>query len=174
MADMGLGTLGNRDTIFKMRYRWLFEIDTFSQGENGSLPALPPKTGHRPNITFNEVKVEHLIETVHFPMKGDWQSIELTLYDVTNTCEGNQIVEWLKRIYDAAEGTYTPVVDGKYKIPSATLTLFDGCGTELERWTFENVFPIRIDWGQLEMGTNEILTVDLTLKYDRAYLANDA
>lgn len=167
---MGLGTLGSKDTAFKMRYRWLFEIDSFSQGAGGALPALPPKASSRPVVNLDEIKVEHLIERVYFPGKGDWQTIELTLYDVTNTCFGNQIFTWLQRLYDPVAGTYTPVIDAQYKIPTSNLSLYDGCGNEIEVWYFENIYPTRIDWGTLDMEDSSFVTVDLTLRYDRAYV----
>ena len=167
---MGLGTLGKDSTVFKRKFRWLFDIEGVSQGEGGSLPALPPKSGARPNISFNEIKVEHLTETIYYPGKPDWQTIELVLYDVTEDCKTNPVFEWLQLLYDPESGDYTPVVDAGYK-DTATLTLFDGCGSPIETWTFENAYPQRIDWGTLDMDESDIVTVDLTLRYDRAFIS---
>ena len=47
--------------------------------------------------------------------------------------------------------------------------MYDGCGEMLEKWIFENVWPNNIEWGELDMSDSQYVTIDLTLRYDRAY-----
>ena len=51
--------------------------------------------------------------------------------------------------------------------------MYDGCGEILETWTFENVWPNNIEWGELDMSDSSYVTIDLTLRYDRAYWKNN-
>lgn len=60
------------------------------------------------------------------------------------------------------------------KIPQASLILYDGCGNKIERWVFENVWPQSAEFGELDMQSSEVVTVDVTLRYDRAYVETNA
>ena len=35
----------------------------------------------RPKLNFREMQAEHLNETIYYPGKPDWQTIQITLYD---------------------------------------------------------------------------------------------
>ena len=60
------------------------------------------------------------------------------------------------------------------KIPQASLILYDGCGNKIERWVFENVWPQSAEFGELDMQSSEVVTGDVTLRYDRAYVETNA
>jgi len=151
--------------VFKRKFRWLFIIDGIV---DSGVNALPPEKGNRPNITMKSAAFEHLIETINFPLKPEWKPFELTLFDIK--CKFWPVWDkWLKNFYDPEQGKFTPVVDAKYK-KNGTLTMYDGCGEKLERWTFENMYPSEINFDNLDMTDNAIMYINLTLTYDRAYL----
>lgn len=159
--DFGL----EKDTAcYKRKFRWLFKIkDVSAQGVN----ALPPSMAARPNISFKEVRAEHLTESIYFPSKPDWKPVRLTLYDISKG--KHPIIKWLESLYDAENGYWEPDV-AKYK-KEVYLELYDGCGNAIEQWTYENTWFQNINFGELDMGDSDVLTVDLTLRYDRAYLS---
>ena len=154
-------------TIFKRKYRWFFSIPGISEDP---ISALPPSKAARPSISFKEIEAQHLSETVYFPGKADWKPITITLYDIAkeNTKE-HPVFEWLAKYYDPKSGSTLFSCDG-FKVPEATLELLDGCGGTLEKWMFINVWPQNIEFGDLDMQSSEVLTCDLTLRYDRAYI----
>lgn len=164
--------LQSSDLCMPRKYRWLFKIeDVSAEGIN----ALPPQKGSRPSFSFKEMEAQHLTETVYFPQKPEWKPITLTLYEpVGQTSGGHPVFEWLKRTYDPqADSKWTPSVasGGKgLKIPKCTLEMFDGCGEVIETWIFEAVYPQAIDFGDLDMGSSEVTTCDVTIRYDRAYI----
>lgn len=160
---MGFGILGEGGTTFKRKNRWLFKIDNVS--DDGA-SALPPLKSARPSLTFKEMEAQHLNETVFFPSKPEWKPVTLTLYDIND--RGNKVVDWIKTVYDAKEGTWSPSCDGQFK-KRCTLEMYDGCGDVCETWTFENAWPQVIEWGELDMADAGIVTIDITLRYDRAY-----
>ena len=165
---MGLTGFGLEDpkVCFKRKFRWLFKIkDVSADGVN----ALPPSSSARPNINFKEVNAEHLTETIYFPSKPDWKPVKLTLYDLTKG--EHPVIKWMTSLYDPKEGNWEPDVT-KYK-KEATLELYDGCGGKIEEWTYENAWFQSIDFGDLDMGDSEVLTVDLSLRYDRAYIVEE-
>lgn len=161
----------------KKTNRWLFSVPSISA--DMSTNALPPKKAARPGIQMKEYEFHHLHESVWFPLKGEWKTINLVLYDIR--CEENVIFDWLARIYDPSQDaddiTFSPALtplsgSDTFKVPNATLELYDGCGNVMETWIFENVYPSSIDWGQLDMDTYDLVLVDITLRYDRAYFSS--
>jgi hypothetical protein len=79
---------------------------------------------------------------------------------------------WIKPFYSPEIGIYNYVLDAKYK-KEATLTMLDGCGNKIESWRFENAYPEEINFDDLDMSSNDILNISLSLKYDRAYIINE-
>lgn len=153
----------------RRKNRWLFKIEGISaQGNN----ALPPSKAARPNLTFKEMEAQHLNETIFFPSKPEWKPITLTLYEpfCGNDHTKHPVFEWLKKGYDPKNGNWKPALDNQFKIDRATLELYDGCGNTLETWVFEGVWPQGVEFGELDMGSSEVITCDLTLRYDRAWI----
>lgn len=174
--DMGLGVIADRETIFRRKFRWLFEIKDIVGVE---LPMLPPMKSARPSIAIKEMEVRHLDEVVYYPGRQDWKTINLTLYHVQ--CANNPIFEWLQSIYDPTDdldpfkyGLATPTptepAPDQFIKRTASCTLYDGCGDTMEKWTYECVWPTSIDWGELDMESSDIVYVDLTLRYARAFV----
>jgi hypothetical protein len=166
---MGLGVLGGSDICFKRKFRWMFYI-TNVVGEGVNM--LPPDKGARPSLSFKEIEAQHLNETIYFAGKPDWKPIQITLFDV-NTNQ-NPIFKWLKQQYDPCNDA------GTWKRPradpengwkrDAKLEMYDGCGNVLEKWIIRNAWPNNVEWGDLDMGESAYVTVELTLRYDRAWI----
>ena len=191
MADMGLGVVGQREVTFRRKFRWMFEIEGIVGQE---LPMLPPLKSARPSISIKEMEVRHLDEVVFYPGRQDWKTINLTLYHVQ--CQNNPIYEWLKTLYDPtdAEDPFkcglisdltrsqkavlrdigllkdTDIQRSEFIKRNANCTLYNGCGDIMEEWTYECVWPTSIDWGELHMESSDIVFVDLTLRYARAFV----
>lgn len=163
--DLGIS---DPKTCFKRKFRWMLIIDGISGSlgdEKGVIKALPPLRSSRPSLSFKEMEAQHLNETIYFPSKPEWKPIPLSLYDIKKT--ENPVVNWLKDIYDAKGGTWSPSLNSK---KDCTLQMYDGCGDVIESWIFENAWPQNIEFGELDMGASDVMTIDLTLRYDRAYI----
>lgn len=178
--------------IFKRKYRFRLKIKNII-GDEG-LPALPPNKASRPKLQFKELEVQHLNETVYFPGKPDWQPVSFQIYDVNcyyecretagpqprryavPVCREHPIWEWIRTLYDPKNDA-----DFKFVINDASnelrnlkrtaiLEILDGCGNCVERWIYENAWPVTWDFQELDMNNNDILFIDLTMRYDRAYI----
>jgi len=193
--DMGLGTLGRENTVFKRKFRWMLTIaGIVGEGVN----IYPPNSAGRPKLTFNDFQANHVVETITIPGRPVWNPITLTVYDITQAgavgvSGRHPIYEWILSLYGthpntsgsgglAAESDNFPYkwsgskageggsISRRFKRPQAFITMYDGCGIELERWTLENVWPSEVDFGELDMGSSDVSMITMTLKYDRAYL----
>lgn len=176
MRNMGLGKIGQPEVCFKRKYRYLFFIPEISEeGVN----ALPPLKSARPSLSFKEIDAQHLTETIYYPGRPEWKPINLVLYDLKGN--SNPVWDWIKYAYDPKkdENNWQPscptdINQTGFKRGMGTnlcrLEMYDGTGVVIEKWIFEGVWCQSIEFGDLDMGSNEVSTIDLTLRYDRAYI----
>ena len=166
--DMGLGKLNAPDTCFKRKYRFYVRLDEEDLGD-----ILPPSKSARPTVSFKEMEAQHLNETIYFPGKPDWKPITITLHDIQHA-QQNRVWQQLIKLYDPESGDYFPSCaeegGSAYKFKEMKITMLDGCGNSIETWIFENPYFQEINWNELDMGVSDIMYIDLTVRYDRAYV----
>lgn len=167
--NMGMGKLGGSNVCVKRKFRWMFNIKGVVGDEGGSAEMLPPDKGARPSLSFKETEVQHLNEIIYFAGKPDWKPIQLTLFDIKT--KKNPIFQWLKNQYDTCGEDRAVWVRpyGQWK-KDVTLELYDGCGEVIEKWHIVNAWPNNVEWGDLDMSESGYVTVELTLRYDRAWI----
>lgn len=159
-----MGDVSLADVCFKRKHRWLFIVDGVC-GEG--IDVLPPFKSARPNLSFKELEIQGVSETIYRPMKPEYKAINLVLYDIVTRGE-HPVFRWLKQILDAKNGQFVPNTNGFYK--QAELVTLNGCGDVIETWVYENIWPQTIEFGDLDMSTSDVVTCDLTLRYDRGYI----
>jgi len=168
---MGIGPIGGPSVVFKRKFRWLFSIQTNCTRSGGS-PAgfVPPtivKLAARPNLTIEETEINFLNAKMWIPGKGAWETITVTYYDVGGLGAAMApLFGWLATVYDFTD--YKNLCQSSRQDSygaTATLQLFDGCGSEMERWTLGNMWPQAINFGELDYSSSEEVTVELTLRY---------
>lgn len=168
MPKMGLGYgLDSRTACAKRKFRWLFRIPEVSAE---GIETLPPEKSARPSLTFKEAEAQHLNESIFLPVKTEWKPINLVLYDLKR--KKHPVMEWVKKLYNPCTGDWKPFASVDFK-RTATLELYKGCGDIIELWQFDNVYPQVTEMGDLDMGNSEVVTADLTIRYDRAYLISE-
>lgn len=166
----------------KRQFRWLFEIPGVAADNDPGVPALPPEKSARPNLSFKEMEVKHLIEDVYYPAKPDWKPINITLFDLKK--QKHPVWDWIKKVYDVKQGKWNPPIPTSSNpqafasknmfIKDCSLTMYSGCGTAVETWTFEDAWPQTINFGTLDMNQSGIMTCEITLRYARAYYVENA
>lgn len=185
--NMGLdfGLSGTNSKVCKRKFRWLFKIkDVSAMSQSNGIQTLPPSKSARPSLSFHEMNVKHLNEDVFYPSKPDWKPIQLTLYDLKTEGE-HPVFQWIKKIYDPSPKssfnvafpgsipTWSPATEYEFVLPDSAiceLELYDGCGNVIETWVYQNAWPQSINFGDLDMGSGDIITCDITLRYVRAYI----
>lgn len=177
MPSMGIGFVAG--VYFKRQNRFLIYIPGITHnGFNGNRTlqqVLVEEKAARPSISFKEIEVPHLVETIYYPGRPDWKPLKVTLYDVANN---NPVWNWINRNYDVKENSLNYygsmqyanniLEEGKFK-RNINIYMLDGCGNAIESWTYENAYPSEIEYGDTDMSTSETMKITLTLRYDRAY-----
>jgi len=171
--DMGVGLIGGDRIIFKRKFRWTFEIEfCCKEGETPRVVAKEfVKIGARPSIEIEEVEINYLNGKFWIPGKATWQTITVTYFDVSGETglagvSTLSLFAWIATIYDITD----PVRLEMNSLPECyegvgRLILYDGCGHPLEGWLLKKMWPTAVNWGDLDMGSSEEVTVELTLRY---------
>jgi len=168
----------NTNLIFKRKYRWTFEVKWNGKkiGKNFV------KLASRPNLTVEETEINYLHGKMYIPGKASWETITVTYYDVARSV-GNGMTDlysWLASIYNFQDQgsrmmqQTTIQGDGNNGGWAGTgqLTMYDGCGTELEAWELRGVWPSAVNFGDLDYSSSEEATIELTLRYYQAIYNN--
>ena len=170
--DMGLGAIGGSDVVFKRQFRWTFDISPYC---GTPIPSAFVKLAARPNLEIDESQIDFLHGRMWIPGKGSWETISTTFYDVSGN-GGNALVNglysWLTTVYNFADpvGLHQSSKigagggSGGYSA-DGSLNLFDGCGTVLETWNLQNMWPKTINWGELNYESSDPAMIEITLRY---------
>ena len=169
MAKMSMQFGLEKGLFCKRPFRWLFAIPNVTPDEssNEGAKVLPPSKAARPSLQFKEMNVNHLIEEVFYPAKPDWKPVSLTLYDLK--VNPHPVFQWIKEFYQPQYGLLYAPNENNF-IKEATLTMYDGCGEQVEQWIYEDAWLQGVNFQTLDMTDSSIMTCDITLRYARAYV----
>jgi hypothetical protein len=160
---MGMGVLGYKNTIFKRKFRWAFEVTDICNG--GNIPAYFVKSASRPNLDIDETEINYMHGKRFLPGKATWQTMTVTYYDIA-TRDQEAMWTWLASTYDFTNPTDLHMGASALDYgATATLWEYDGCGTPLDEWVLGEVWPKAINFGDLAYDDSGECTVELTLRY---------
>ena len=163
--NMGIGEIGFRENPvkFKRKFRWTLRFTDICNA--GEVPEHFVKLAARPSLTIEETEINFLHGKTWIPGKGAWETITVTYYDVV-AIDLNPLWTWLWNVYNFSdpEGLHmADTLDGYSGV--GVLTLWDGCGVEIEEWELRQAWPQAINFGELDYANSEECTVELTLRY---------
>ena len=156
--------LSAQDVMFtpfepKLKNRFIMQID--------GIPAYMIKTDNRPQITFDEVTMEHMNVTRYVKGKGRWQTLQCTLYDPIVPSAAQAVMEWVGLGHESVTGR-----DGYsdfYK-KDVTFHVLGPVGDVVEEWTLKGAFIQDATFGDLDFASSDPVEITLTLRYDYAIL----
>ena len=160
MAEM----LEAQDIMFtpfepKLKNRFIMNIE--------GIPAYMIKTANRPQITFDEVELEHMNVTRYVKGKGKWQALQVTMYDPIVPSAAQAAMEWVRLSHESVTGR-----DGYsdfYK-KEVTFNVLGPVGDVVEEWTLKGAWIVTANFGDLDFSSNDPADITLTLRYDYAIL----
>ena len=143
----------------KMKNRYVMEID--------GIPSYLVKAAARPSIQFETIVLDHINIKRKLQGKGDWQDINITLYDPIVPSGAQSVMEWVRLGHESITGRRGYADFYKKDI---TFYMLGPVGDKIEQWTIKGAFIQSANFGDLSFDSNEPATVELTLSYDYAIL----
>jgi hypothetical protein len=146
----------------KMKNRYYMEMTSVG------IPAYMVKAANRPEIQFETVKIDHINVYRKLKGKGEWQDLQITLYDPVVPSAAQLVMEWVRLSHESITGR-----DGYAEFYKKDISFYmlGPVGDKVEQWTLKGAFITKASFGELDFSnTNEPATIDLTLTYDYAIL----
>ena len=143
----------------KLKNRFIMTID--------GIPAYTIKTASRPQITFDDVELHHMNVVRYVKGKGQWQLMNVTLYDPIVPSAAQAVMEWVRLSHESVTGR-----DGYsdfYK-KDVTINVLGPVGDKVEEWTLKGTFINDAQFGDLDFSDSTAVEITLQLRYDYAIL----
>ena len=131
------------------------------------IPAYLIKAVARPQITFEEIALDHINVKRYVKGKGDWQLLNITLFDAIVPSGAQAVMEWVRLHKESVTGR-----DGYsdfYK-KDVTINVLGPVGDKVEEWTLKGAWIKDAKFGEMSWESNEPNDVTLSLRYDYAIL----
>lgn len=145
----------------KRVFEWVLEID--------GLDSFVAKTAERPKKNHEDITIDWINEKRFLAGKGEWQPIQIALYDPISPSAAAKVYEWLKLVHNDATGrmNYASVYKKNFK-----LKILDPRGRVVEQWTCVGGWPKEINFSGngLDYSSSDALTVEFQLRADKWFL----
>tara|TARA_Y100000004_G_scaffold136706_1_gene154851 strand:+ start:40 stop:528 length:489 start_codon:yes stop_codon:yes gene_type:complete len=131
------------------------------------IPAYLIRAANRPSIIFEEIALDHINTKRYVKGKGEWQQLEITLYDPIVPSGAQAVMEWVRLHKESVTGR-----DGYsdfYK-KDITFNMLGPVGDKVEEWTLKGAYIANANFGTIDWSVNESADITLTLRYDYAIL----
>lgn len=154
----------------RRKHRWTFEV--IAQGVISREAILFLQKATRPSFKYEEAIMHHDQEQAHFAGKQSWEPCQMAWYDAEQSPDvSDQIAKWLQTVTTGGlgegGGQVSVAVPSDYK-KEANLTMTNGAGQPTERWAMKGVWPMTVNWGDLDYTNTEIQLIEVTMRFDRA------
>ena len=132
------------------------------------IPAYLIRAAARPTITFEEIALDHINTKRYVKGKGEWEQLEITLYDPIVPSGAQAVMEWVRLHKESVTGR-----DGYsdfYK-KDITFNVLGPVGDKVEEWTLKGTWIVNANFNDLDWSnTTDPADITLTLRYDYAIL----
>jgi hypothetical protein len=132
------------------------------------IPAYLIKTSAKPTLSNGEITLDHMNVQRYVKGKSVWSTIGITLYDAIVPSAAQSVMEWVRQHHESATGR-----DGYSSIYKREIVLnqLSPLGEIIEEWRLKGAFITESNFGTLDWGSEEVVTIDLTLRFDWAFLS---
>ncbi len=153
----------------KFRFRALFE--NFGVSNPKTELTKQVITFARPSLTMEPIEIPIYNSRIYLAGRPSWSTSAITLRDDAGGNVSRLVGEQLQKQYDFLEqASASSAIDYKFQ---TVLEVLDGANgatepTVLEAWRLEGCFLSEVNYQDMDYGSNEPVTISMTLRYDNA------
>ena len=125
----------------------------------------------RPNVSFEEIPIEIYNSRVYLAGKPTWEPVTCNLRDDASGEVTKRVGEQMQKQFDFFEqSSASSGIDYKFQTILEILDGGNGANNPniLETWELYGCYLSSADYGENNYGSNEPMTVALTIRYDNA------
>ena len=143
----------------KVKNRFIMYVD--------GIPSYTIKKIGAVGVTMDEIKLNHI--NVYRKIKGKlkWNDLTLTLFDPITPSGAQSVMEWVRLHHESATGR-----DGYSSFYKKRVVIhqLSPLGEVIEEWILNGAFITESNFGSLDWGSEEVVNIEMTLRYDWAFL----
>jgi hypothetical protein len=120
------------------------------------------------NPIVAKTELNFLNSKAWIPGKASYETMTITYIDVAPTRrESANLYAYLGSVYQFHNSDRKMGSAVRDYTATGTLTLYDGCGTPIEDWQFEDLWPQAINFGDLDQSSSDTVDIELTMRYSK-------
>jgi len=165
---------GTRDPKRQFRFKVIFGgLDNANDGV-----IWWAKTVNKPSYTVTESDHTYLNHKFYFPGRVEWDPVTLALVDPVSPNATAQISALIRAAGYTIPGdatTLETMSKGKAttSLGAVSIIQVDAEGKSIENWSLKNAFIKSVKFGDLDYSGDDLIQIDLELRYDWAELSFD-
>jgi hypothetical protein len=155
----------------KLKYRFRVMFENFGVSTPRTELTKQVISFARPNVTFEEITLPIYNSTLKLAGKHSWADTTCSLRDDASGAVSKLIGEQLQKQMDFLEmSSASSGIDYKFLTKVEILDGGNGANTPvvLETWELYGCYLKSANYGDLNYGTNEAATIEMTIAYDNA------
>lgn len=150
----------------KLKYRFRVTLLNFA-GTDAKVLTQNVVSCKRPTVAFEPVTIDSYNSKVYVQGKHEWSEIDLVVRDDISNSVTKMVGRQVQRQLNHFQQT-TPAVASDFKF-DMHVEVLDGTNQgETEVWYLEGCFLRNVDYTDHDYGTNDPVTISMTIRYDNA------
>ena len=172
LSQVGIPGVGFGILMPKLKNKWRVMFQGIGDGSGLSSDlSMQAVTVTRPNLTFEQVKLDRYNSTAYVAGKHEWEPCNIVVQDDITGLASSIIQSQLEMQQEliGASGPFlaTAATASAYKF-GMKLDQLDGNETVVEEWLLEGCWIAGSDYGELDYGASEVVTISLQIRFDHA------
>ena len=155
----------------KLKFRFRGTFENFGVSNPKTELTKQIMTFARPQITFDPIEIPIYNSKIYIAGRPTWAAVAVTLRDDAGGNVSRLVGEQLQKQFDFMEQA-SAASGSDYKFVT-TLEMLDGGNgttepTVLETWQLYGCFLTDVNYGDVDYGSNDPVTIALSVRYDNA------
>lgn len=176
---VGADNSSNSQGLLMPKLQYRFRALFLNFGTGGSTQELTKQVIDiaRPQVSFTEIPLEIYNSRIYLAGKHEWQTTTVNLRDDAQGSVSKLVGTQLQKQMDFAEQASAAAgIDYKFQMNYQVLDGGNGIltPTVLETWELAGCFIQSANYNTMNYGTNEAVTISLTIRFDNALQTNGA
>jgi hypothetical protein len=146
----------------KRKNRWYIEFPS-----DVGIAEWAVQTAARPKLAIEETEIPFMNTSTWVAGRAVWESMDIEFIDTIGPSTGQAVVDWIRQCIEFSTGRMGYAASYKKTL---ILKMLDPTGQTIEKWTLYGCFITNADWGDLDMGSDDLAMVSVTVRFDRAVL----
>ncbi len=157
----------SENELFDAAFSWEPKRQNQFIMELNGIPAYLIKTSDKPAMKNGEITLDHINVKRYVKGVSEWDPISITLYDPIVPSAAQAVMDWVRDHHESATGR-----DGysSFYKKEVRLHQLSPLGEVVEEWILKGAFITDAKFGQYDWGADDIQSIDVTLRYDWAFL----